>query len=443
MTALRLGSAGAAAGACGAAFVLAPGLVAVAVPAAFFLGAGIVLGRCCTTSVADDGLRRRLDRWIVYSYIAHLGIGMLITYVPTLGTYFGGDSFQYDSGARQLVDQWLNDGPAPLFGSSAEGKTGFTYVLAGMYAVLGPYAAIGVALNAFFAASLVPLMLDATHKLVGRDAASWVPPLVVLPPAFLLWPSQLLREAGVLFFMAVALNAAVRMRHGLRPGSLVAISLAVGCLFMFRHYVALTVAGGMVLGLTFAGRGVRGVSASVGTAVLIVGLVFGAGLGYGGLQTLRSTDLDRASVIRRGSATEAASGFLVDADVSTTENALLYLPRSIPRMLIGPFPWEVRGLRQLPAILDAAVIWALVPSLRRGWRAARSARDRILVFLLPSAGFLTIVLSLLVANYGTVVRARSQILLLAVPLLALGFSHRNRAEEPTDRVRTLASTSTA
>lgn len=439
---IRLISAGAIAAGCGAAFVLFPELVAISVPAAFFLAGCIMLGRCCATSVVDVSLRRRLDRWSVTSFMAHFGIGVTITSVPALAAYLGGDSVQYDNGARQLVDHWLNGGVTPSL-QSAEGKAGFTFVLAGLYSILGPYAAAGIALNAFFAASLVPLMLDATHRLVGRDAAWWVPPLVVLPPAFLIWPSQLLRDAGVLFFMAVAVNAAVRMRWGLRPGNLVAFSLAVGCLFTFRHYVALTIAGGMVLGLTLAGRGVRGLNASVGTLILVAGLVFGAGLGYGGLQTLRSTDLDRASVIRQGSATEAASGFLIDADVSTTENALLYLPRSIPRMLIGPFPWEVRGLRQLPAMLDAAVIWALVPSLRRGWRAARLARDRILAFLLPSAGFLTIVLSLLVANYGTVVRARSQILLLAVPLLALGSSHRNRAEEATGQVDTPVPTAAA
>jgi len=414
--------------ACGIAFALAPGFVALVLPAAFFLIACIVVARCCASGV-DPVLRRRLERWTLSAYAAHLGIGLLVASVPALAGYLGGDAFQYDVGARELAAHWVDGADAPIT-RLPDGKGGFTYVLAGLYSLLGPYPSTGLALNASFAAALVPLMVDTTRRLCGRDAAWWVPPLVVLPPAFLLWPSQLLREAGVLFFMAAALNAAIRMRDRVRPGSLVAFAAAVGFLFTFRHYVALTLAGGLVLGLSLAGRGLRGLSASGGAAVLVVGLVFGAGLGYGGLSTLRATGFAQADTIRRGSATEAASGFLVGADVSTTENAFLYLPRSIPRTVLGPFPWEVRGIRQLPALFDVAVIWVLVPALRRGWRAARTSRRRIIVFLLPPVGLLTIVLSLLVANYGTVVRARSQILLLVVPLIALGFAHRSRPPAP-------------
>jgi hypothetical protein len=402
----------------GLAIVSAPGLVALVVPAAFFLVLTIVVTRSCGGGTIDETLRHRFERWALIAFVAHFALGLFITAVPQLSVYLGADASQYHDGARQLSAFWFDGGGKPT-ALITEGKSGFTYVLAVLYSVVGPHRAAGLALNAFFAASLVPLMGDATHRLFGRGAAWRVAPLVVLPIGFLLWPAQLLREAGVLFFMAMALNAAVRLRERMRPRSLLAFSFAIGSLFSFRHYVAFAMAGGVVIGLSLARRGIGGLNAAAGAAVLLGGLVFGLGLGYGGVQALRSTSFKQANGIRHGSATEGASGFLADADVSTTQNALLYLPRSIPRMLLGPFPWEVRAGRQLPALVDVAVIWALVPALRRGWRSAKG-RYRVVLFLMLPTGFLSIVLSLLVANYGTVVRTRAQILLLVVPIIALG-----------------------
>jgi hypothetical protein len=70
------------------------------------------------------------------------------------------------------------------------------------------------------------------------------------------------------------------------------------------------------------------------------------------------------------------------------------------------------------------VWWALLPSLFVGLRTAwrRSGRT-ILVLIFPAAA-VSAVLSLLVANYGTLVRARVQVVLLLVPFIALGLAER-------------------
>lgn len=425
MTASRATLAGLVIGLIGIGCVVAPAVVALCVPAVFLLVATVAVARCCCAAVVDPELRHRVERWAIAAFAAHLILGVTISSVPPLSRYLGGDAFQYDYAARGLAAHWLDGAPVPP-GLQLGGKSGFTYLLAVLYVAFGPYGAVGLAVNAFFGASLVPLMADTSRRLFDEEAARRVPPLVLLPIGFLLWPSQLLREAGVLALMAVALNAATRLREQIRPGSLVAFAVAVGWLFAFRHYVALTMAGGLIVGLVIGRKASGGLGAGASAALLLAALVFGLGLGYGGVRTLQSTGLERAAVIRRGSAIEASSGFLEDADISTSQSAIEYLPLSTPRLLLGPFPWEVRGVRQLPALIDVGVVWALLPSLRRGLRTAHRRHPRVISFLLPPAAFLTVVLSLLVANYGTVVRSRLQVFLLLVPLIAVGLPKARR-----------------
>ena len=50
----------------------------------------------------------------------------------------------------------------------------------------------------------------------------------------------------------------------------------------------------------------------------------------------------------------------------------------------------------------------------------------MLVYLLPAL-FVTVGLALLVANFGTVVRERMQVLVLLIPLIGLGWSVRHPA----------------
>lgn len=428
MTGRRLAGAAAVAGiplAAGLLLSAVPAVVAAAVPVAFFAMGLVIVVRLVATSTDDPDLNRRVWRWAIAAYAAHLLIGVAITSSHQLTTYFGGDALQYHEGAQQLISHWRFGTDRPI-GVLAPGKSGFTWVLTGLYLLFGPYPIAGLALNAFFGAGLVPLMTDTTRRLFGRDAAWFVPPLVLLPVGFLLWPSQLLREAGILFFIAGSVNAATRLSRRTRLAALVTLTAFLVVLFTFRHYMALTLSGGIIVGLLFGRRGLGGLHAGGSAAALVAMLVFGLGLGYQGLEAVQNTSFQEANLIRQDSARGANSGFLPEGDVSSGRRALTYLPLAIPRFVLGPFPWEIRGGRQLLVLPDLLVWWALLPAAWRGLtRAWRLTRRSVFVLLLP-AGAVTIVLSLLVANYGTVVRSRMQVMLLLCPLIALGIASARR-----------------
>jgi hypothetical protein len=166
--------------------------------------------------------------------------------------------------------------------------------------------------------------------------------------------------------------------------------------------------------------------------VIVAAMMLGSGVGYSGYQTAINTDLATANDVRTDLSTSAATGYDATADISSTGAALSYLPRGMVNFIFGPMPWQIQGARQLPFVPDLLVWWALLPSLWLGLRTARSlVGKRSLLILLP-AGAAVVLMSLALGNFGTVVRERLQMLVLIVPLIALGLAERSARRSPAE-----------
>ena len=415
----------------GAMIVRVPAGIALLLPV--MLGVLVLLGlvRALVTWPEEPSERTRFLRWTIFAFVTRLAFGLVVTNAGGLiGTYIlAPDSYTYHNIALDLVQHWKVGTPFPYI---PDGKEGFYYLLAGLYWVFGGQTAAGLVVNATLAAALVPIVSDTTHRLFGERAAARVPPLVVLMPGLFLWASQLLKEAAILFLIALAVNCAVRIMHraALRP--LVGLTMSLALLFTFRGWVALVVAGGLVAAIAFGRqRVVSGVSTAVGVLGFTV-VILSFGVGYSGYQAAVSSDLKQANVVRRDLAVTASTGFDHGTDISTSQRALLYLPRGLFNFTVGPFPWQIRSLQQLPVLPDMLVWWFLLPSLWRGQREGRRQSGRqILVVILPVLTTACL-LALAVGNFGTAVRERSQVIIILVPLIALGLSKRRTPEPPDD-----------
>ncbi|MEJ7585429.1 MAG: hypothetical protein WKF43_15425 [Acidimicrobiales bacterium] len=376
---------------------------------------------------ADEETRRRIGRWTAWSFAGHLGLGLAVSSSSTLQSYLGGDADQYHQGAQGIVAHWLDGSALPLL---PPGKEGFYYLMAGLYWAVGASPVTGLVINAVMTAALVPIMSTLTTELFGERAARPVPVLVTLLPGFALWPSQLLREAGVYFFTAVALLAAARLARRVKPSSVVVLASSLALLSTWRSYIALMVAGGVAVALVVGSRGLKGIAAGLSATVVVGALVVGLGLGYSGLRAANDADLVEVDSIRLDSATGADSGYLEDADVSDSRRAVSYLPVALPYLAFGPFPWQLAGGRQLFGVPDAVTWWILLPSLATGIHLGwRRHRWRIAMLIGPALGS-SVAIALLVANFGTMVRARMQVILILVPLVAFGWSERHVALAP-------------
>jgi hypothetical protein len=82
---------------------------------------------------------------------------------------------------------------------------------------------------------------------------------------------------------------------------------------------------------------------------------------------------------------------------------------------------------------DVFAWWAFLPLMWWGFFANRRRFGRRLMLLLVPAGMISVILALLIGNFGTIVRERPQVTVLLLPLVALGLDHvrpRARAAPP-------------
>ncbi len=412
----------------GALVVRADGGIALLLPAMVGVLVLLLVVRVVVTWPETEREQARFLWWTVFAFASHLAFGLLVTNGGgLLETYVRApDSYAYHNIAVDIVEHWRSGSALPYLPA---GKEGFYYLLAGLYWVFGPHTAAGLAVNAIFAAALVPLVSDTTRRLFSEEAARKVPPLVVLMPGLFLWTSQLIKEATILFLIALAANCAVRVMERLSLPSAAGLTIALALLFSFRGWVALVVAGGLVAAIAFGRRGlVGGVSAAASVVAFIV-IVLSFGIGYSGYNAAVSSDLEQANLLRRDLAL-ANTGYDPEVDISTSERAILYLPRGLLNLVLGPFPWQITSGRQLPVVPDMVAWWILLPSLWRGHREARRTTGRkVLAATLP-AMTTACLLALAIGNFGTAVRERSQIIVILVPVIALGLTQRKRSHAP-------------
>jgi hypothetical protein len=194
----------------------------------------------------------------------------------------------------------------------------------------------------------------------------------------------------------------------------------------------LVVAGGLVAAIAFGRQEVvSGVSTAVGVLAFMV-VVLSFGVGHSGYQAAVNSDLTQANKVRRDLALTASTGFDHETDISTSQRALLYLPRGLFNFTVGPFPWQIRSLQQLPVLPDMLVWWFLLPSLWRGQREGRRRSGRKMLVVILPALTTACLLALAVGNFGTAVRERSQVIIIVVPVIALGLSQRRATQPPEE-----------
>ncbi len=402
--------------AAGVALVFAPALLAMVVP----LGLGAALLRVLVLAVTkDEPEPSRLGGWVALALAAHLlagWLGQMFNFAP--------DTVYYDRVSQQLADHWRHGYP---FQALPFGKEGFFYLLASLYRIFGHYTTAGIIVNCVFASATVTVVYDTTKRLFGTEAARFVGPVMMLP-AFLLWTSMLLREATIILLMAVAVNTAVRLSHRFGAGQFVLMAASLTLLFTFRANVALLLLASLLPALALSRRElVTGLGTGITVMALVLVLVVGAGVGYSGYKLTSGASLEQVEFNRRELSQTAESGFSGGADVSTAKGAFAYLPVGLVNFMLGPFPWQMRNVRQLLALPDVILWLGLMPALWRGiLDGIKLSRRKSLLLLMP-AGLIAVMLSLVIGNFGTAIRERIQVVVVLVPFIALGLARRRAA----------------
>lgn len=415
--------------------LIAPSFVAAYGPVTVFDTAIAVV--LCAVLAAVAGLMvyrsGRDGPFLLRLFIAALLIRMFIgavIFVYNGQEFFGGDAFTYDFFGFMQSKGWGGDRYSQSLVNAYVGKGegagwGMIYLVAGAYTIIGRNMLAIQFINAVFGAATAPIIfLCAQHIFNNARVARLSALAVAFYPSLVLWSSQGLKDAPIVFCLALAILATLKLGQKFSIEYLGALIAALFCVLSLRFYVfymIVAAAGGAFL------VGMRKVTAQSFARQFVVIILLGLALTYLGVtryanvQFERFGSLEQVQHSRLDASRSAQSGFAKDVDVSTTSGALLTIPTGLLYLLFAPFPWQLTSLRQSITLPEMIIWWASFPLLVLGLYFSIRYRLRRISPILIFTVMLSLAYSVFQGNVGTAYRQRSQLLVFYFIFVAVGY----------------------
>jgi hypothetical protein len=345
-------------------------------------------------------------------------------------TFFGGDAIHYDFyGTAQLL-AWRGEryyqGLMGLYVSGAlAGAWGMVYLVAGVYALLGRNILAVQMVVAVMGAATAPIIyLCASHVFNNVRVARFSALAVAFYPSLVLWSSQGLKDGPIVFFLATAIFATLKLGEKFSIKYIAILVCTLFAVLTFRFYVfymiLVAVAGAFVIGMQklTTTNFIRQFAIIV---MIGLGLTYLGVTRYANVQLGYYTRLERVQQSRLDAATSAQSGYGQDIDVSTAEGALSTIPLGMLYLLFAPFPWQLASLRQSITLPEMILWWSSFPLLILGLWFSIKYRLRQISPILIFTVMLSIAYSIFQGNVGSAYRQRSQLLVFYFIFVAVGY----------------------
>ncbi len=399
-------------------------------------GAGAVL--VCTFFAGISGLilyqlkeeRQFLLRLFMAGLLIRVIVGVLI-FSANLQEFFGGDAYTYDTFGSALLRVWEGEryyqSMVDMFmgGEAAGGGWGMLYMVAVVYKLVGRNMLAIQFINGVIGAATAPaIYLCAQHLFGNRKVARVAGFFVAFFPSLVLWSSQGLKDGPIVFLLAIAMLATLKLSDRFSLKLLVVLVCALLCLLSLRFYVFYMMVAAIISSFVIGMRAVTAQSfvrqfiiiAGIGLSFTYLGVLRSAQTQittYGNLEAIQRSHLDASQT--------AKSGFAKDVDVSTGSGAISAIPLGFIYLLFAPFPWQLASLRQSITLPEMIVWWSAFPLLVLGLWFTIKHRLRQALPVLIFSSMLTLAYSVFQGNVGNAYRQRAQLLVFYFIFVAVGF----------------------
>ncbi|MER3428144.1 MAG: hypothetical protein C4334_08590 [Pyrinomonas sp.] len=382
--------------------------------------------------------RRFLLQLFAAGLVLRVAIGTII-FVAQLQDFFGGDAITYDGFGYALLRLWQGEIQfrPEIDRFSAGGGWGMLYLVAAVYAIVGRNPLAIQFINAVIgSATAVVIYLCAYHIFRNVRVARLAAFALAFFPSIILWSSQGLKDAPVVFSLALAMLATLKLGERWSLKYLLVLIIALFSIFSLRFYIfymlVAAIAGSFIVGMReLDGRSIVrqfAIVVCIGLAMTYLGVLRQAGQQFESYGSLEAVQRSREDLAR-----SARSGFAADVDVSTTSGALQVIPIGVVYLLFAPFPWQVEGPRQIITLPEMVIWWSAFPFvLLGGWFTIRYRLRQTLPILIFTA-MLTLAYSVFQGNVGTAYRQRAQLLVFYFIFAAVGFIFLKEKSEERDR----------
>ncbi len=358
---------------------------------------------------------------------ARLIFGILV-HVYDLRDFAGPDSLGYDFLGAKIADYW--QGLVPIDQDLSSWLSvrwpgwGMNYFMGALYFLLGPSIFMAQSVCGVIGAATVPMIYYCARSLFqNRTVARSAAVLVAFFPALIIWSSQLLKDGLIVFLLVVSVTMVIRLQRKFDWIALSILMASTGGILSLRFYtffvIAIALVGGFAIGIKTPTKATvqrLGALAVLTLAMTYFGVIR---IATGDLNTYGSLDRIQFS---RSAMTQSNSGYGGEADVSTTGGALSAIPVGFAYLMLAPFPWEMKNLRQYLTLPDVLLWWAMIPLMLYGiWYSIRhKLRENIPIFVFTF--ILTMAYSMFQGNLGAAYRQRTQMQVFLLLFVAVGWT---------------------
>jgi hypothetical protein len=380
-----------------------------------------------------------LQRAVALTYIGTISLRYILALFlwfnhtdPGFSMMFWGDSRNYDAFGAAIAEAWHQGGTTNTWEQTLDGKanSGFIYFVASIYYVFGRNTLLVQFLNGIIGALTAIVILEIGLLVYDRRVAVRAMLFTAFFPQMIFWSSAMYKDPAVMLCIGANILATLRLKNHFRPLTIVVYLVTASTLLWLRFYIFYVILAATLVGFLLGQR--RGfMSGLVSQTFLLAGVfvflmltpVRDSMLNHQRYLNLQSVQTSRSDLA------EAGSGFAVGTDVSTVSGAIRVLPIGIAYVLFAPFPWMVGNLRQLLALPDVLVWYALMPSLVRGlYSAIRYRLSQTMPILLFTTA-LTLAYGVFQGNVGTAYRQRTQIMMFYFLFIADGLKKEDKTSE--------------
>jgi 4-amino-4-deoxy-L-arabinose transferase-like glycosyltransferase len=343
--------------------------------------------------------------------------------------FLGGDAYTYDAFGFLQVQGWHGDVYSGMVAHAYVNKAGtgwgMIYLVAGIYELIGRNMLATQLINAVLGAATAPLIYLSAWSVFEKARVARIAAFAVaFLPSLVLWSSQGLKDGPIMFFLALAILATLKLSEKVTLWYLLMLLCALLCVLAFRFYVFYMLLMAIVGSLVIGSRAITYTSLArqfVLLLLLTTTMSFCAAVLGARKQFEMYGSLKQVQVNRLDAATSANSGFGQDIDVSTAAGAVSAVPQGLVYLLFAPFPWQLGSVRQAISIPEMLLWWLSFPILILGvWCSMKHRFRRILPILIFTI-VLTLAYSVFQGNIGNAYRQRAQLLIFYYIFISAGF----------------------
>jgi hypothetical protein len=413
--------------------VMHPTKLTIGIPAACFFALLIVF---IAPKFSQDKEEKKIMLWlalsafIVRAIVAFVMVSLSLYVIkdPVGGYSFANDAYRYLSSAHKIIE-YLEQGNSVWFlfsgkynwMSVTDISNSFPWVSFFITLFFGSYKTLiaGSLYSAFIASFAVLIVYKISKVLLPEDKKSFAVDAAIIAicyPSFVIFTSVMLKEATVIFVSYGLLYLFYRFIMTKRQEYLFVFIAGVAYLATLRVYGAGVVLFACVVSYfiyNFNIKNPKEVARAVIITAIVLILLLTVGRSLFKLDFIFSVlDVENMEYLRQKHYGNASSYFEI-GDLSSPMGVMKAIPVGMTYMLLAPFPWQwLSGSDMIEKALapDMIIYYIIFPFVVIGFFRLVFRRHLMGSLVISYFFALAVPYSILLGNFGTIYRLRTQLL---------------------------------